>query len=226
MQDRGKARASGAEPHLHLPYLTIFVVLAVPAVTLAYSLIVHAGMGGNYLYIFLSSPFNIFYEQASNGILYNYIVLLAIFALVESYSRYMADIRERDSLVDHAFVLSAVASYAASAIVWATIGTPASGTSVLAFCMLLFFVAETTDSELINRLRERHMRKGYNAEVLVFAYAALLLGFSTVFFAYLNRNQYWFIHLIGGAIFGLLLYAYSAHRKMREWDDRNTKANK
>ena len=215
MQEDIKA-TKGSNPRLHLPYITIAVILLVPAVTFAYGFLLHTSIGSNYFAIFVSSPFNIFYEEAMHGVIYNYVLLVMIFALVESYSRYMAHIRGRDSLVDHAFLMSILASYVATAATWAILGIPASGTSVLAFCMLLFFVSETADSELVNRLRERHLRKGYAAEVLVFAYGAILFGFSTIFFAYLNRNQYWFIHLIGGAVFGIAMFIYMLHRRIRE----------
>ena len=201
------------EPRLHLPYITIAIALAVPLVTYLYTATLPL-TGASFFVMWATSPFNIFYEQAANGWVYNYVLLVVVFALVESYSRYMADIRGRDSLVDHSFLLSVIASYIASLIVWDLLGIPAVGTSVIAFCMLLFFVAETTDSELINRLRERHRRAGYKAEVLMFAYAALLLGFSAIFFSYLNKNQYWYIHLIGGAVFGMMLLLYITRNRL------------
>lgn len=223
MQSQGESHPRGGEPRLHLPYITILVIFLVPAVTFAYTIILH-GMGSSHLVMWVTSPFNIFYEEASNGIIYNYVLLVIIFAFVESYSRYMADIRERDSLVDHAFLFSIIASYIAAAAVWVILGVPAVGTSVLSFCMLLFFVSETTDSELINRLRERHQRKGYHAEVLTFAYAALLMGISVIFFAYINSNQYWYIHLMGGAIFGITFFIYTLHRLVNEQSVSNKKA--
>lgn len=200
-------------PRLHLPYITIFVAVLVPAVTLIYSALVPS-VGENNIILFISSPFNIIYEEAFNGILYNYWLFVFIFGLVELYSRYVADLKNRDSILDHAFVISIVASYASSAIIWLVLGMPSSGTSVLAFCMLLFFISEITDSELIHRLRERHRRKGYTLEILTFSYASILFGISTLVFSYINTNQFWYIHIIGGAIFALIFSLYAVHLKI------------
>ncbi len=203
-------------PRIHAPYITILFAALIPVFTAAYTYIFPL-VNGNHLAMWLTSPFNIFFEMyPPHGITLNYLLPVAIFFLVEIYSRYVADIKERNSTMNHAFGLAVVASYATSAIIWALFGMPAIGTSVLAFCMLLFFVSEITDSELINRLHERHKRKGYIFEVLTFAYSALLLGSSVIVFAYINGNQYWFIHLLGGGIFAILLFAYLMRRKIME----------
>ncbi len=203
-------------PRIHAPYITILFAALIPLFTVAYTYVFPL-VNGNRLAMWLTSPFNIFFEMyPPHGITLNYLLPVAIFFLVETYSRYVADIKERNSTMNHAFGLAVIASYATSALIWALFGMPAIGTSVLAFCMLLFFVSEVTDSELINRLRERHRRKGYVFEVLMFAYSALLLGSSVIVFAYINGNQYWFIHLIGGSIFAIMLFAYLMHRKTRE----------
>ncbi len=203
-------------PRIHAPYITILFAVLIPLFTVAYTYVFPL-VNGNRLAMWLTSPFNIFFEMyPPHGITLNYLLPVAIFFLVEIYSRYVADIKERNSTMNHAFGLAVIASYATSALIWALFGMPAIGTSVLAFCMLLFFVSEVTDSELINRLRERHRRKGYVFEVLMFAYSALLLGSSVIVFAYINGNQYWFIHLIGGSIFAIMLFAYLMHRKTKE----------
>ena len=209
------ANANAARhPRIHAPYITIIVAALIPIFTAAYTY-VFPMINGNRLAMWLTSPFNIFFEDyPPHGILLNYLLPVVIFFLVEVYSRYIADIKERNSIMNHAFGLGLIASYATSAIVWALFGMPAIGTSVLAFCMLLFFVSEITDSELINRLRERHKGRGYVVEVMSFAYSALLLGVSIIVFAYINGNQYWFIHLIGGSLFAVLLFSYLMYRKL------------
>ncbi len=203
-------------PRIHAPYITILVAALIPLFTAAYTYL-FPFLNGNRLAMWLTSPFNIFFEDyPPHGILLNYLLPVAVFFLVETYSRYVADIKERDSIINHAFGFGVIASYMTSAIIWTMFGMPAIGTSVLAFCMLLFFVSEITDSELINRLRERRKSKSYIFEVLVFAYSALLLGMSVIVFAYINGNQYWFIHLLGGGLFAIMLFTYTMHRKVRE----------
>ena len=202
-------------PRIHAPYITILIAALIPAFTAAYTYIFPI-VNGNRIVMWLTSPFNIFFEDyPPHGILLNYLLPVIIFFLVETYSRYVADIKGRNSIMNHAFGFSVIASYLTSAIIWALLGMPAIGSSVLAFCMLLFFVSEITDSELINRLRERRKSAGYLFGVLMFAYSALLLGVSIIVFAYRNGNQYWFIHLLGGSIFAVMLFSYIMYRKSK-----------
>jgi hypothetical protein len=195
------------KPHLIYPWITLFITLAIPLLTYLYNSV--PGARGSSLALWITSPFNVTYElQNANGLFYNYILVVIVYLAVELYSRNMADLVGRNSLIRSAFLLSVLSSYIISAAVWFSVGFPSSGTSVIAFNLLLFAAFETYDSELINRLSERRQGMKRTLEVVSIAILALLIMVSALLFMYLNGNSFWYIHMAGGLIFAPIYLLY------------------
>jgi hypothetical protein len=203
MQDKRKPRF-----HFHIPIITIFLVLIIAIVSYAYANLPIQLKSSNPV-LWLSSPFNIYYELANNGIIYNFALVVIIYLLIELYSRNLADLKGRDSLIDNAFYISVIAAYLTSLSVWLVFGVPSVGTSIIGFTAIIFFAIEITDSELIVRLAERLPRMRFVIPIALFAFAALVLSLSVLLFVYLNANAYWYIHLVGGSMFALGFFMYA-----------------
>ncbi len=192
--------------HFKFPWTTTYLAILVPFITYLY---IHAPVSWQTpLAVWLSSPFNIFYEMQGNGIFYNYVLLIAVYLIVELYTRNLAHLKGRVALIRNAAVMSVLASYITSLVVWQYAGFPSSGTSILAFNVLIFASFETYDAELIKRMSERgeHFRR--RLEIASLAFIALLLALSAALFVYLDGNEFWYIHIIGGIIFGASYYVY------------------
>ena len=188
------------------PWTTTYIAVLVPLITFLYNQAPVAWHTG--LLVWLTSPFNITYEMQGNGILYNYAFLVVIYLAVELYTRNLAHLKGRIALIRNAGLLSVLASYVAAALVWWHTGFPSSGTSILAFNVLIFAAFETYDTELIKRMSERgeHFRR--RLEIASLSFVALLLMISAILFIYLNGNQFWYIHILGGMVFGASYYIY------------------
>ncbi len=197
-----------------VPWTTIYVALIIPLLTTIYLSLPgtpqgsYAQMISHSFVLFLTSPFNISYEMANNGVIYNYVLVVAIYLLVEIYSRNIADLKGGVSLIRNAAILSIVASYIVSALVWYLYGFPSSGTSILAFNMLLFSAFETYDSELIKRMSERTMNTRKALEIMSIVFVVLVVILSLLLYIYLNGNEFWYVHIIGGVIFAPIYYVY------------------
>ncbi len=192
----------------HTPVITISLAAIIAFVSYAYSALPLQLRSSNLL-IWATSPFNLYYETANNGILYNFVLVIAAYLLIELYSRNLADLKGRDSLMDNAFYISIGAAYLTSLSVWLAFGVPSVGTSILGFTVLIFFAVEITDSELIERLGSLMPKARFIVPIALFVFAALMLSVFMLLFTYLNGNTYWYIHIIGGAIFaqGFFMYA-------------------
>ena len=101
------------------------------------------------LLFFLTAPVNLYenfsgaYSSPVQGLLSNFVVTALMLGLCEGYCR-QAQVRLKAVLtVDCAFVVSIVASYALSAVVWAIEGWPAYGSSIIGFCMTTFLLVNT-----------------------------------------------------------------------------------
>lgn len=192
--------------HFSFPWITLYIALLIPLFTYGY-----AGLPGslqNVYSLWLTSPFNISYELQNNGFLYNYVLVLIICLLVELYTRNIADLEGRDSIIRNAFLFSVLSSYVTSAIIWAYVGFPSSGTSIIAFNGLIFAAFETYDSELIMRMSEGRLGLGRMFEISSIVFIALAMILSMILFIYLNGNSFWYVHIIGGVIFAPLYYVY------------------
>ncbi len=205
--------AKRARVTLHLPLITIFVMIAIPLVTFLYT---HAPtyLRDSYAVILITSPFNIAYEISGLGFFWNYMFIVLAYFFIEFYSRNLADIRGRDSLIDNAFMFSVLSAYITSAIVWLLVGAPSVGTSVIGFTVFIFFAFETMDSELIDRISENKKIVAL-AAIAIFAFVAIVIAWSMLLFVYLNGNPDWYVHLIGGAIFAMLFSTYVKWLRLR-----------
>lgn len=193
--------------HVIYPWVTLFITIAIPLLTYLYNTL--PALQESSLALWLTSPFNITYEmQGSNGLLYNYFFVVAVYLLVELYSRNLADLEGRGSLLRNAFLLSLLSSYIISACVWMGTGYPSSGSSVMGFNILLFASFETYDSELINRMSEKRQGARRTLEIVSATIVVLLVIVSSLIFMYLNGNNFWYVHLTGGALFVPLYLLY------------------
>lgn len=192
--------------HFKFPWTTTYIAVLIAVVTYLYGMVPAAWKTSTL--VWLTSPFNLTYEIQGNGFFYNYIFLIIIYLIVEFYTRNLAHLKGRVALIRNAAIFSVLASYVAAAIVWAYVGVPSSGTSILAFNVLIFASFETYDAELIKRMSERgeHFRR--RLEIVSLTFIALLLTLSAILFVYLNGNQFWYIHILGGIIFGAGYYIY------------------
>lgn len=191
--------------HFKVPWATIYVAILVPLFTFGYENV--PMVWKNPLLLWLTSPFNITYE-VQNGFLYNYVLLVVIFLLVELYTRNIAHLKGRVALMRNAGVLSVISSYMVSAVVWWYMGFPSSGTSIIAFNVLIFAAFETYDSELIRRMSEKGESAKKKLEIGSLSFAALVIVLSLLLFIYLNGNAFWYVHILGGLIFAPMYYIY------------------
>ena len=205
--------AGGRSRYAYFPWITLYLALLIGGTTIAYSSL-PAPFRANPAVIWISSPFNVFYEAANHyGIIYNFVLVVLFCFFVESYSRAVADLKGRVSLIRNAFLLSIVASYIVSLVWWKFLaGFPSSGTSIIGFSLIVFFAFEVYDSEIIKRLPGK---KGirWDVEIIGVAFALLVLAVLASTIYYLNGSSDWYIHLFGGVIFVFLYYIYmSWHR--------------
>lgn len=193
--------------HFNFPWITLYIAILIPLSTMAYAALPKSLQGGVALWI--SSPFNITYELGNvSSFFYNYLLVVFIYLFAELYTRNIADMKGRVSLIRNAFLFSVLASYIVSAIVWNFVGLPSSGTSIMAFNVLIFSAFETYDSELIRRMSERRQAQHRALEIISLVFAALVIILSMLFFIYLNENGYWYVHIAGGALFALIYPIY------------------
>lgn len=202
-------------PKLHKPIIALILAVLIILVSLVYSGLPPFYKNNTFV-MWLSSPFNIYYETANNGIFYNFVIIVTAYFLIELYSRNLADLKGRDALIDNAFLMSIGASYGTSLLLWLLVGMPSIGTSIIGFTAFIFFAMEITDSELIIRLSTMATRSKYMISVALFAFATLVVTLFTIFFIYISSNSYWYVHIIGGLIFAQALFVYVLmHRIMR-----------
>lgn len=193
--------------HFAFPWITLYIAVLIPLFTYAYAQLPSAMQNG--LVLWISSPFNIFYEtQNAGSLFYNYILVVLVYLLVEIYSRNIADLKGRVSLMRNAAIFSILSSYIVAAIIWLEVGFPSSGTSIIAFNVILFSTFETYDSELIRRMSEGREDAKHMLEIASFAFIVLVVLVSMLLFIYLNMNRFWYVHIAGGAIFAPLYYIY------------------
>jgi hypothetical protein len=197
----------------NFPWATLFIAMIVPIVTVFYSFAPHYLLGAPLLWI--TSPFNISYELANGGFIYNYILLIVIYAIVELHTRNLAKLRSRDSLIRNAVIFSILSAYIASAIIWIISGFPSAGTSILAFNILIFAFAETYDVGVLKIASEKTKSIKSKAVEVPLAYGALVLVIALIFFVYLNDNIFWYAHILGGAIFAIVYFIY-LNRRVKE----------
>lgn len=208
--------------------VTLFFYLAYLLVNYVY-VVLAPGLVLNYTAVFLTSPFNILetlspiYPSFEVGLSENFVFVVLFVLLAESYSRYSMTRAKGLISVDVAFILSIVSTYTTSALWWWRTGVPASGTSIVAFDMLLFLAAVSMADfrEYVNRGEKR------GAEALETLLWVLAVGTSLVVApTYVLGNPHFELHLVGMAVFacvsGLIVLLYHSPRKRLE-EAGNTK---
>jgi hypothetical protein len=164
--------------------------------------------------IFITSPFNILenktgtYSSISQGLQNNFVFVAGAIAGAEMYSRHLSTRLKEHITVDAAFLLGILATYVESALFWLVTGNPASGTSILAFCILLFIVASAlldsgtfTDRQYPRDVKSRLKRLGWLAAIV------LSLPFAVT---YILWNPSCGVHIAGAALFVSLAVVYIA----------------
>ncbi|MDE1855224.1 MAG: hypothetical protein KGH57_02820 [Candidatus Micrarchaeota archaeon] len=190
--------------HFRVPWTTIYIAILVPLLTYLYGTLPQAWKTP--LMLWITSPFNITYD--SSGLLLNYVLLVFIYLMVDIYTRNIAHLKHRVSLIRNAGLISVFSSYIVSALVWHYTGYPSSGTSILAFNVLIFSAFETYDAELIKRMSERGESFRKRLEIVSISFIFLVLILSAILFIYLNGNTFWYVHILGGVIFAPIYYIY------------------
>ncbi|MDG6911112.1 MAG: hypothetical protein JRN18_02030 [Nitrososphaerota archaeon] len=197
--------------------ITLFFYLAYLSVNYVY-VVVLPGDILNYGAVFLTSPFNILetlsplYFSFGQGLVENFALVVLFMGLTESYSRFSM-VRVKAYLsVDAAFVLSIASTYATSALWWWKTGAPASGTSVVALCMLLYLAtASVCDFDTYASRRQMHGAEFAKVFLWVLATPISLVAAST----YVLGNPHSEIHIAGAVVFtalaGMVLWG-EAHR--------------
>jgi hypothetical protein len=192
----------------HVPWITILIALAIPLMSYYFVTLGPAASSSN-MVMWLSSPFNIS-QEASNlaGVFYNYILVVAAFLIVELYSRNIADLKDRDFIMDNATLIGIIASYATSLVVWLVKGVPSMGSSIIGFDLLIFFAVDLIDSEFFVRAPEDRITAKMVIAIIVVVCTVIILDSSVVMYLYIHQNPFWYVHLLGGAIFALLFLTY------------------
>jgi hypothetical protein len=184
----------------HIPWITILVALLIPLITYCY-MTLPVGLASNKTVIWLVSPFNITQEIGGAGVYYNYALIVVTFLFVELYSRNMAKLQDRDFIMDNALILSVFSAYVASLIVWFAVGTPSMGSSIIGFNLFIFFAIDLIDSEFLVRVPADRNKPALIFSIITAACVILMIDASAILYIYISGNQFWYVHLLGGAIF-------------------------
>ncbi len=151
---------------------------------------------------FLTSPFNPIenfsnaYPNLAIGELSNLGFVAFILFATQFYMRNLMAVFKGYIAYSMLFWSGILASYITSAGYWLTTGTPSTGTSIIAFGFLLFLVVSTI-LDITYYYRNKNFVRAYWS----FA-AALVCGILA--YTYTGME----IHLIGGALFLLILFIY------------------
>lgn len=205
--------------HLAIPWVTIYAAILIPALTLLCAAVPSA-VRGDFLFIWATSPFNIYFELAGSGIVYNYFMAIALILITELFSRNASDIRGAVSLMDHAFAASIFASYATSAFIWISSGVPSAGTSIIAFSMLLFFILEALDFDLLQRMSGSSRITRHIVRLIFTAFGVAVAGSAALFYFFINPgSSHPYIHLVGGTLFLCIYAPYALKRRTVEREE-------
>jgi hypothetical protein len=181
-------------------------------------LVVLPGAVFDYRAVFLTSPFNILetlspiYASFGQGLTENFVLVVFFMALAESYSRFSLVKLNAYLSVDLAFLLSIASTYIVSGLWWWKAGAPASGTSIVAFCMLLYLAAASVgDVRVYGKRGRRQGAEFAKAFLWVLAISISLAAAST----YLLGNPHFEVHIMGAVTFTALDGAFVLTRLVR-----------
>jgi hypothetical protein len=191
----------------HIPWITILIAILLPLISYCY-MILPAGLSSNGTVMWLTSPFNISQEIAGTGIYYNYGLVIITTLIVELYSRNIAILQDRNFIMDNALILSVASAYMTSLIIWFINGMPSMGSSIIGFNLFIFFAIDLADSEFLVRVPADRDRPRLLFSVITVACIILMIDAAAVLYIYISGNQFWYVHLLGGAIFLQLFLSY------------------
>jgi hypothetical protein len=171
----------------------------------------------NYGVIFVTSPFNLLedlshiYVNPMQGLEANFWVVLLIILLAEIYSRF-SHARFEVAGIDGVFALALGASYATSALWWQVKGVPESGTSIVAFSIVLYLLAISLADARIYIVPH----KLSIMEIIKFPLWITSLGTSCVAApTFILGNPSYEVHLVGITFFGAFLMLLILYRLKR-----------
>ena len=148
---------------------------------------------------FITSPFNPIedfsktYPNVTTGYYDNGLLVTLLILITQVYvSRFMKRLKGRVS-IRNLFLSGLLASYITAAIYWIAKGLPSTGTSIISFGLAMFLTASLV-LDFLCYCREKRVMAAYLA--MVSAIVAGIFAYSYVGYE---------IHLIGGALFVLLL---------------------
>lgn len=161
-----------------------------------------------YLQGFLTSPFSPnedytgHYPSPQVGAVYNFGVVAFVILFADLYFRWIRPSSSRISPSTAAFFLSVAASFILSGIWWASTGVPSAGTSIIGSSMVLtLFVLSGRD--FVHDARNKPppgQKPSMPWGPMIFAAAS-----GVVYFLEYINSSYLAPHLIGDAIFGVLM---------------------
>ena len=168
--------------------------------------------------IFLTSPVNLLeayskvYSSPLQGLQENFEIPILLLLSCELYSRYLGiRIRKTKLSFDFVFLLSVIASYITSALWWLLRGVPGHGTSIIVFCMMLFFAFECFFDNGIFFVKKGTVRSSKQRVQAILWLASFVVSV-TFALSYVIANPDYNTHLLGAAVFGLLMLSYHAKK--------------
>ncbi|MGA3020529.1 MAG: hypothetical protein ABSD68_01100 [Candidatus Micrarchaeales archaeon] len=168
---------------------------------------------GSAYFVFITSPFNIFFEQNVFG---NFVILLLILATTETYLRST----NRDRQADLAFISSILSHYVVSIYLILTTNEGVAGTSIMGFSLLLFLIVaiifDIAEWIKIDVFKERNII----ALILAGAFASFVVTvlyylIDLLFTGYITGNGSVYLHLWGGLV-SLLVFAVLIKVKVKK----------
>ena len=201
----------------YLPLIFIFIYLIVG---LLYLILARSGYNiltgwGSKLIAFSTSPFNLLedfsggYKSAQVGYFWNAVYLLPVLYIAIFYYHLVAETK----LVSFELVFwgSIASSYIVSITIWAIGGWPSTGTSIIGFSILCYlFVLSVFDFPKIHKNKQENRLKFARIYVTIFVAS---FSFVLLLFGYLLGNSSYSIHLAGGAVCALLIFAMFRRRQ-------------
>jgi hypothetical protein len=172
----------------------------------------------NYGIVFLTSPFNVLetlspvYNSVAQGLQENFEILVAVILIAEVFSRYSMVRLKPYLTIDWAFALGIAASYVTSALWWWHTGVPGSGTSIVAFSILLF-LASAASLDVKRRMKDARTKAELKRDYIWIAALVTSFGFLPT---YVVGNPHYQLHIVGALVFGSMVGLLAETRSARQ----------
>lgn len=219
------------------PFIFIVLYWAANQLYVTYHL---PGLIGTQAALFVTSPFNgledlsKIYGSLWSGLLNNYVVVAIVLWLAEIYAVHFS-IKLKAHSPYIIFLCSVLATYVLAALVWVATGQPSAGSSIIGFSITGFLLASLLlDAKhyILSGL-QRIKSSVFSVRGWLGYLLAIMSPILTAFLlaTYLISNQSWWLHLLGGGIFLLIILVSSylvgwwKERKVTELLDSLEKAS-